>query len=1573
MRKLFKVLLCFLLMLQIGTAFPLTHHSQVLANSNTEEVPVNGTMMQYFEWYLPDSGEHWNQLGEDAEHLSEIGITSVWIPPAYKGHVGTSDVGYGVYDLYDLGEFNQKGTVRTKYGTKKQLQSAVDELHEYDIQVYGDVVVNHLMGADGIEQVKVKEVNPSNRNEDISGEFQKDVATIYNYDGRNNAHSSFKWRWQHFDGIDDWGKVYRFIGDNKGWDWEVSTENGNYDYLMGADLDFDHPEVVNEIKNWGVWYANELDLDGYRLDAVKHIKYEFMETFVEHARNEIGKEMFAVGEYIGGIHDLENYLNKVNYSMSLFDFPLRNNFAQASSSNGHFDLRKLTDQTLIASSPMNAVTFVENHDTQPDRDDAHGAAVLEWFKPLAYAFTLTREQGYPAVFYGDYYGTNGASGKKINPLKEKLDPILLARKNQAYGTQHDYLDHEDLIGWTREGVVSKPGSGLATVMTDKQGGSKQMYVGTHHAGETWYDLTGNIQETVTIDQSGNGVFKVKDGSVSIWVPEHQDGDDSNEEGDDDNQNEELPTLPTPTELQASENNGIIELSWKQAGDSVDTYEIYRNDKYIGQANTLNYRDESINRSGKYTYKVRAKGADGNHSLFSDGVTIQVQISNDDGNTEPQPIDDTNFSWDNANVYFVLTDRFNNGNPNNDQAYGRPQVDAWGTNIGTFHGGDIKGLTEKLKEGYFTELGTNAIWISAPWEQMHGWVGGKDGDFAHYGYHGYYALDFTSMDQSIGTIDEMREFVDLAHEKGIRVVLDVVMNHVAYPTLVDMEKFSYGDSGGLSGDWVPNENKGENWHTHNDIMDKTNEVAWASWWGKDWIRADGTAGYDNCGGGDIKMCVGFLPDVKTEVTKGVNIPPILQNKWSQEQSGFDQWIVPTAKQYRKNLNIAPKDYIIKWLGAWVEEFGIDGFRVDTAKHVEIDRWAELKNEAKTALENWRANNPDKPGANWSDDFWMTAEVFGHGLGKSEYFDHGFDSVINFEFQEANKKDLEGLFSRYANQINSDPNFNVLSYISSHDTSLHGRDDLIQAGTALLLLPGAIQTFYGDETARPLGNGGSDPEQGTRSFMNWDNINEDVLSHWKKLGQFRNNHLAIGAGQHEKLAESPYTFARTYESDELIDQVVVATGVSGTKEITVGDIFGDGEEVRDAYTGNVTTVNGGKATFTAGKNGIVLIESTSEPKRNLPIVSSSKESGVFKTDELSVSLHVEKAEIGKYTLDGSNPEDGIEFTDGTEITIGAESDFGETIILKIFAENENGTITKTYEYRKKDPNDLLEVYFKKPENWSAPAIYYYETDQPEDEPTWATAPLMTDVGEGWYQYIFEEAEEAKVIFKDQSGHQMPGQSLPGYEITETSWFDGEKWYDTDPRQPLDPATRPENLQVIDITDRTVSLQWDSSSGYVVEYIIYRNGEEIALSTESSFIDNELQAETTYSYYVVAKGANNHLTEASNTVEATTLEKVAGNQVTVYYQSGYDTPYVHYRPEGGQWTAVPGVPMELSTNYPGYYEMTVDIGEASFLEVAFNDGRGNWDSNREQNYLFEVGENTYKPGVNGQAGKVTKGKPN
>nr|pir amylase A-180 - alkaliphilic eubacterium 163-26 [alkaliphilic eubacterium 163-26]CAA37453.1 precursor polypeptide (AA -37 to 1647) [uncultured bacterium] len=1024
-----------------------------------------------------------------------------------------------------------------------------------------------------------------------------------------------------------------------------------------------------------------------------------------------------------------------------------------------------------------------------------------------------------------------------------------------------------------------------------------------------------------------------------------------------------------------------------------------------------------------------------------------------------------FSWDNANVYFVLTDRFYNGNTSNDNSYGRPQIDAWGTNIGTFHGGDIKGLTKKLEEGYFTDLGTNAIWISAPWEQMHGWVGGKDGDFAHYGYHGYYGLDFTAMDQNMGTIDEMREFVDLAHSLGIRVVLDIVMNHVGYPTIVDMHEFGFGDTGGLPRDWTPNQAQGQNWHTHNDIMNKDNEAAWANWWGSDWIRADETAGYDNCGGSEQTMCIGFLPDIKTEVTTGVDLPPILRNKWNDQASGYEDWFVPAAEPYRQDLNIAPKDYLIKWITSWVEEFGIDGFRVDTAKHVEIERWAELKNEAEVALQTWRENNPDKPGANWDDNFWMTAEVFGHGLGKSEYFDFGFDSVINFEFQNANFNNLEGLFSRYANSINTDPDFNMLSYVSSHDTKLYSRDDLIQAGTALLLLPGGVQVFYGDETARPLGDGGSDPEQGTRSSMNWANINQNVLSHWQKLGQFRNNHIAIGAGAHQKLSDSPYTFARTYESDDIVDEVVVATGAQGTTAVTVEGVFEDGTVVRDAYTGDETTVTKGTATFTAGTQGIILIENTAEPVTNLPIVSATPGNSSFRTDDITITLNVDRADMGKYTLDGSDPADGLTFMDGEEIVIGADMEFDETATLRLYAENENGIRTRSYTYRKVDPDALLEVYFKKPADWGTPHIYYYDTFPEEPEVTWTTAPEMTLVEDDWYVYVFENAESANIIFKDSSGKQIPGPNEPGFFIDQIGWYDGVKWLDSDPfeREPKEPATTPKNLSVVNVTETTVTFEWDQSDGYVVEYEILRDEDVVASTIRTTFTDEDLNPDTTYTYSVVAVGeggqksapsealkvttleendepkepaeapenlriaditdttvtinwnaSNGYVTgyevlrdgvvigettrttfidtgldadrtytytivalgdggqksDPSEALEVTTQEKPEGNLVTIYYKKGFDTPYMHYRPEGGEWTIVPGIRMEES-EIAGYSKLTVDIREASKLEVAFNNGRGAWDSDQENNYLFEPGVHTYIPSHEGR-GEIIPGKP-
>jgi len=112
---------------------------------------INGVMMQYFHWYLPADGTLWNDISSKAAEIARAGITALWLPPAYKGIGGADDVGYGVYDLYDLGEFEQKGSLRTKYGTRGQYLAAVEALRAAGVQIYADAVLNHRMGADRAE------------------------------------------------------------------------------------------------------------------------------------------------------------------------------------------------------------------------------------------------------------------------------------------------------------------------------------------------------------------------------------------------------------------------------------------------------------------------------------------------------------------------------------------------------------------------------------------------------------------------------------------------------------------------------------------------------------------------------------------------------------------------------------------------------------------------------------------------------------------------------------------------------------------------------------------------------------------------------------------------------------------------------------------------------------------------------------------------------------------------------------------------------------------------------------------------------------------------------------------------------------------------------------------------------------------------------------------------------------------------------------------------------------------------------------------------------------------------------
>ena len=475
-------------------------------------------MIQYFEWYLPADGGHWNRLAGDAEHLASLGIMGVWLPPCCKG-TGANDVGYGIYDLYDLGEFDQKGTVPTKYGTREDLLRASEALHAKGLKVYADVVLNHKAAADETEEITVVEVDRNNRDRQISDPFTISAWTRFTFPGRAGKYSEFTWGWYHFTGTDydaRTGRValYRIVGENKSFSENVDQENGNYDYLMFADIDYQHPEVTDETIRWGKWLIDTLKLDGMRLDAVKHINQDFIEGFVGEMRAHVGRPFFTVAEYWRDDRALlARFLGEENFCLTLFDVPLHFNLFEAGRAGRDYDLRKIFDDTLVKSNPLNVVTFVDNHDSQPHQ--ALESYVADWFKMPAYALILLRRDGYPCVFYGDYYGIAGDDPRPGRG--DELDKLLLARKNYAYGEQVDFFDDPHRIAWIRKGDPEHPGSGLVVLISNDEVGGQVLPVGQEFAGTVWEDLTGHQQAKVNVGEDGQAFFPVSVGSLSVYA------------------------------------------------------------------------------------------------------------------------------------------------------------------------------------------------------------------------------------------------------------------------------------------------------------------------------------------------------------------------------------------------------------------------------------------------------------------------------------------------------------------------------------------------------------------------------------------------------------------------------------------------------------------------------------------------------------------------------------------------------------------------------------------------------------------------------------------------------------------------------------------------------------------------------------------------------------------------------------------------------------------------------------------------------------------------------------------------
>ena len=523
-----------------------------------------------------------------------------------------------------------------------------------------------------------------------------------------------------------------------------------------------------------------------------------------------------------------------------------------------------------------------------------------------------------------------------------------------------------------------------------------------------------------------------------------------------------------------------------------------------------------------------------------------------------------FVWEGATVYFLLTDRFNNANPANDLAYGR-KADA--APMRGYMGGDLAGVTARIKEGYFNNLGVDAIWISPPVEQIH--ASTDEGTGVSYGFHGYWARDFTSVDANLGTEADVKELVDTAHAHGIRVLLDVVMNHVGPVT---------------TGDPV---------------------------WPKEWVRMDPACTYKDPKTTIDCVLVKNLPDLRTDSNQAVRLPPALVATWKKE--GRYEREVKELDAFFKHTGFprAPRYYVMKWHADWVRKYGFDGFRGDTVKHTEPGVWKDLKKVASEAYEEWKRANPAKRLGD--DKFFMTAEVYNYSVrhGRQfdvggghpvDYFDNGFDSLINFSMAGDAKQNYEQLFSGYSQALNGPlKGYSVLNYISSHDDANPFdplRTRAFESATKLMLAPGAAQIYYGDETARMLKVEGAVGDATLRSLMNWGDLADnaqrsgyrvgDLHAHWSRLGQFRRAHPAVGAGVHQQMQSSPYTFSRKFERGDLRDSVVVALDLPRDKPtaVSVAGVFFDGQTVRDYYSGKTAVVVNGKVQFDAG-NSMVLI--------------------------------------------------------------------------------------------------------------------------------------------------------------------------------------------------------------------------------------------------------------------------------------------------------------------------------------------------------------------------------------------------
>jgi len=445
-----------------------------------------GVLMQGFYWDLPSPAAGtstapwwWDNLAGKANEMRLAGFTAVWIPPVLKGAAGGYSMGYDPYDDYDLGSKNQMYTLPTRFGTREQLQRCVAMLRANGLDVYVDMVLNHLSGDSG----NYSFLHPDAYGNWGQGRFQKGT-----YDFHPNVPQ----------------------------DPDVPNEDSSFGRDL-APINGAGGYINAGLKQSGDWLVKALDVQGFRLDYVKGISTDFLLPYLNYGAM-AGK--FAVGEYWDSNRDTVIYWIQTSMQnrSSAFDFPLREELKNMCNGGGYYDMTRLVHAGLAGINPGGAVTFVENHDT--DKDYPITQKKLLAYAYIPYALILLRREGYPCVFYADYYGAeyencrSGAPPVKMYSHRFLIDRFLKARREYGYGDQYDYFDHPNTIGWVRTGNAAHPGA-MAVVMSN--GGDGNKWMNTFKPNATFTDVTGHCNVKIQTNGEGWGNFLCRAGKVSVWT------------------------------------------------------------------------------------------------------------------------------------------------------------------------------------------------------------------------------------------------------------------------------------------------------------------------------------------------------------------------------------------------------------------------------------------------------------------------------------------------------------------------------------------------------------------------------------------------------------------------------------------------------------------------------------------------------------------------------------------------------------------------------------------------------------------------------------------------------------------------------------------------------------------------------------------------------------------------------------------------------------------------------------------------------------------------------------------------